>query len=177
MSFPLGNGQVGSLSAQTKTYVLSAPLEPPTNNGLRLRIVHAAHSTAVVDVYIDERLVASRLNYGDFTEYLGLADYSHTITIRRFGDNPNDPNVKPLARGSLTRTNQNSKQIDYTLLLVNSDAQNTAAIQSLAASNTSAGYQCQCAPHFPDRKRGCDDDTVTGRPFTNPAWSCAGTYY
>jgi hypothetical protein len=130
-------GQVGALSAQTKTYVLSAPLEPPLENGLRLRIVHAAHSTAVVDVYIDERLVASRLNYGDFTEYLGLADYSHTITIRRFGDNPNDPNVKPLARGSLTRTNQNSKQIDYTLLLVNSDAQNTAAVQSLATSNTS----------------------------------------
>jgi hypothetical protein len=90
----------------------------------------------VVDVYIDERLVASRVNYGDFTEYLGLADYSHTITIRRFGDKPNDPNIKPLARGSLTRTDENSKQIDYTLLLVNSNATNTAAIQSLAASNT-----------------------------------------
>lgn len=134
---PSGNpGQVGPLSTQTKTIILSAPLEPPIGNGLRLRIVHAAHSTAVVDVYIDERLVASRLNYSDFTEYLGLADYSHTITIRRFGDKPDDPNVKPLARGTLTRTAQNSKQIDYTLLLVNSNSQNTAAVQSLAANNT-----------------------------------------
>ncbi len=123
---------VGNTSAQTKTFVLSAPLEPPVNNGLRLRIVHAAHSTAVVDVYIDERLVASRVNYGDYTEYLGLADFSHTITIRRFGDDPTDPNVKPLARGSLTRTSQNSKQIDYTLLLVNSNPQNTSAVQALS---------------------------------------------
>ncbi|MEP6985425.1 MAG: DUF4397 domain-containing protein, partial [Chloroflexota bacterium] len=135
---PSGNpGQVGALSTQTKTIVLSAPLEPPIDNGLRLRIVHAAHSTAVVDVYIDERLVASRLNYGDFTEYLGLADYSHTITIRRFGDKPDDPNVKPLSRGTLTRTAQNSKQIDYSLLLVNSNPQNTAAVQSLSTNNTS----------------------------------------
>jgi len=123
---------VGNISAQTKTFVLSAPLEPPANNGLRLRIVHAAHSTAVVDVYIDERLVASRVNYGDYTEYLGLADFSHTITIRRFGDDPTDPNVKPLARGSLTRTAQNSKQINYTLLLVNSNPQNTSAVAALS---------------------------------------------
>lgn len=129
---------VGTISAQTKTFVISAPLEPPVNNGLRLRIVHAAHSTAVVDVYIDERLVASRVNYGDYTEYLGLADFSHTITIRRFGDDPNDPNVKPLARGSLTRTAQNSKQIDYTLLLVNSNPQNTSAVQALAANTDPA---------------------------------------
>lgn len=134
---PSGNpGQVGALSSQTKTFVLSAPLEPPVNNGLRLRIIHAAHSTAVIDVYIDERLVASRVNYGDYTEYLGLADYSHTITIRRFGDKPDDPNIKPLARGNLTRTAENSKQIDYTLLLVNSNPQNTAAIQLLTASST-----------------------------------------
>lgn len=123
---------VGNISAQTKTFVISAPLEPPANNGLRLRIVHAAHSTAVVDVYIDERLVASRVNYGDYTEYLGLADFSHTITIRRFGDDPTDPNVKPLARGSLTRTAQNSKQINYTLLLVNSNPQNTSAVAALS---------------------------------------------
>ncbi len=129
-------GQVGALASQTKTFVLSAPLEPPVDNGLRLRIIHAAHSTAVIDVYIDERLVASRVNYGDFTEYLGLANYNHTITIRRFGDKPDDPNIKPLARGSLARTAENSKQIDYTLLLVNSNAQNTAAVQLLAASDT-----------------------------------------
>jgi len=129
---------VGNISAQTKTFYISAPLEPPVNNGLRLRIVHAAHSTAVVDVYIDERLVASRLNYSDYTEYLGLADFSHTITIRRFGDNPADPNIKPLARGSLTRTNQNSKQIDYTLLLVNSNPQNTSAVQALSVAPQAA---------------------------------------
>lgn len=127
-------GQVGVLSTQTKSFVISAPLEPPVDNGVRIRVVHAAHSTAVVDVYIDERLVASRVNYGDYTEYLGLADYSHTITIRRFGDKPDDPTAVPLARGSLARNDQNSKQIDYTLLLVNSNPQNTAAIQALAAT-------------------------------------------
>ncbi len=136
-AIPSGNpGQIGSISTQTKTFVISAPLEPPVGNGLRIRIIHAAHSTAVVDVYIDERLVASRVNYGDFTEYLGLADYSHTITIRRFGDKPGDSNSKPLARGSLTRTDENSKQIDYTLLLVNSNPQNTAAVAALASSGT-----------------------------------------
>ncbi len=131
-------GAVGSLSPQTRTFVLSAPLEPPIDNGIRLRVIHAAHSTAVIDVYIDERLVASRVNYGDYTEYLGLADYSHTITIRRYGDKPDDPAATPLARGSLSRTNDNSKQVDYTLLLVNSNPQNTAAIQAVAASTTDA---------------------------------------
>lgn len=131
-------GQVGTLSAQTRTFIISAPLEPPVNDGLRLRVIHAAHSTAVIDVYIDERLVASRVNYGDYTEYLGLADYSHTITIRRFGDSPDDPNATPLARGSLTRSDANSQQIDYTLLLVNSNAQNTAAVAAVAASQAGA---------------------------------------
>jgi hypothetical protein len=124
---------VGAISNQTKTFVISAPIEPPANNGLRLRIVHAAHNSAVVDIYIDERLVARRVNYGDYTEYLGLADFSHTITVRRFGDKPNDPKVKPLARGTLTRNVENNKQIDYTLLLVNSNPQNTSAVAALSS--------------------------------------------
>ncbi len=124
---------VGAISNQTKTFAISASLEPPVNNGLRIRIVHAAHNSAVIDIYIDERRVASRVNYGDYTDYLGLADFSHTITIRRFGDKPNDPKVKPLARGSLSRNVQNNKQVDYTLLLVNSNPQNTAAVASLSA--------------------------------------------
>lgn len=128
---------VGAISNQTRTFVVTAPLEPPADNGLRLRIIHAAHNSAVVDIYIDERLVASRVNYGDYTDYLGLADFSHTITVRRFGDKPNDPNVKPLARGSLTRNDKNSKQIDYTLLLVNSNPQNTAEVTSLSVPDAS----------------------------------------
>lgn len=113
---------VGTLSAQTKSFVLSTPLEAP-EEGLQLRIVHAAHSFAVIDVYIDEKKVASRVNYGRYTEYLGLADYSHLITIRRFGTPLSDP---PLGRATLTLTPDNARQRTWTLLLVNTDGQNTA---------------------------------------------------
>jgi Domain of unknown function (DUF4397)/Bacterial SH3 domain len=110
---------VGTLSAQTKTFVLSAPLEAPSE-GLRLRIVHAAHNFAVIDIYIDEQMVASRVSYNRFTEYLGLADYSHLITIRRFGAPLSDP---PLGRATLSLTPENLRQRTWTLLLVNTDSQ------------------------------------------------------
>ncbi|MEZ4669316.1 MAG: DUF4397 domain-containing protein [Anaerolineae bacterium] len=121
---PSGNSQVvGTLSAQTQTFILSTPLEAP-QEGLQLRIVHAAHNFAIVDIYIDEKRVASRVNYGRYTEYLGLASYSHLITIRRFGAPLTDP---PLGRATLTLTSENAKQRTWTLLLVNADAQSSSS--------------------------------------------------
>jgi hypothetical protein len=119
-------GIVGEGSARTRTLVLSAPLEVPVD-GVRLRLVHAAHDAAVVDIYIDERLVASRVNYGDYTEYLGLASYSHVVTVRRFGDSAEMP---PLGQGRFTITPENQDQRDWTLLLVNATEGTTPAAQA-----------------------------------------------
>lgn len=120
-----------AVAPEPRLIVISGPLDPPEGNGIRLRIVHAAHDTSVLNLYIDERLVASRVNYGRVTEYLGLANYGHTITIRRFGDAPDAP---PLGRAVFTITADNSSQTTWTLLLVNSNPSNTAALQANAAN-------------------------------------------
>jgi len=112
---PSGDGTVPSLAAEPRLFVISAPVEPP-QDGIRLRIVHAAHNTAVVDIYIDERLVARRVNYGLGTEYLGLTKYSHTITLRNFGAPPDSP---PLARADFIISADNKDQPTWTLLLLN----------------------------------------------------------
>ncbi len=117
---PVGTaGFVGSVSATPVMFIISAPLIPPAGQSLRLRIIHAAHDTAVLDVYIDERLVARRFNYGKYTEYLELANYGHTITLRRFGDPADAP---PLGRAVFTINPENESQINWTLLLINSSA-------------------------------------------------------
>jgi hypothetical protein len=123
--------RVGALGTGVIPYFLTAPIDPPPDDGLRLRIVHAAHSTRVVDVYIDERLVIRNLNYKEFTEYLGLASYNHLITIRAFGD---PPDSQPLARASLTITPDNRRQINWTMLLVNTNAIEPAQLQPPAGS-------------------------------------------
>lgn len=110
-------GVVGALSAQTRTFILSTALEPPPDDGLLLRVIHAAHSTAVLDLYVDERLIISRMNYGDFSEYLGMANYSHTVTVRRFGDAPTAP---PIGRANLVINQNNRDQRTWTLLISNS---------------------------------------------------------
>lgn len=122
-----------AVSPNPRMFIISAPLDPPSGNGLRLRIMHAAHDAAVLDLYIDERLVASRVNYGRFTEYLGLANYGHTITIRRFGASPDEP---PLGRALFTITPENTTQLNWTLLLVNSNPANTAALQANALASS-----------------------------------------
>jgi hypothetical protein len=112
-------GQVGQLPTDVTTYVLSAPLEPPPDGGLRLRLIHAAYDAAVVDIYIDERLVASRMGFREFTEYLGLSAYSHEVSIRRYPSRPNGPVI---GRAKFTVTPENRSQITWTLLLRNASA-------------------------------------------------------
>lgn len=129
---PAAAGAAASGTEPVKAFLVSAPLDTQADAGLRLRIIHAAHSTAVLDVYIDERLVASRVNYSRFTEYLGLANYSHIITIRRAGD---PPTAAPLGRAELTITEQNRQQVDWTLLLLNGSERNAEALNAAAVQN------------------------------------------
>jgi hypothetical protein len=112
-------GRAYTLPSETATptmFAVAAPLETPAS-GIRVRIVHAAYSTAVVDVYIDNQLVAQRLNYKRVTEYLGMQDYSHTITLRAFGSSPTST---PLAQAKFEITAENRNQVNWTLLLLNS---------------------------------------------------------
>ncbi len=129
------SGTVGALSPTPRLITLPSPIEPPQENGLRLRVVHAAHSTAVLDVYLDGRLVAGRMNFGRVTEYLGLESYSHTITLRQFGLPLDAPAI---GEATFTVTPQNSSQINWTLLMVNSSADNTAALNAVSAGGDTA---------------------------------------
>lgn len=110
-------------TARPRAFVISAPIDPPPN-GLHLRLIHAAHNTAVLDIYIDERLVAERVNYSRATEYLGLAGYSHVITLRRAGASPSSP---PLARAEFTITPENLKQTHWSLVMLNAGREDTSA--------------------------------------------------
>ncbi len=118
--------RIGPLTNRPRLFVISAPIDPPVDNGLQLRIVHAAHSTMVLDIYIDEHLVASRVNYSRVTEYLGLESYSHIVSIRRFGASPTSP---PLAQANFTITPRNQSQTTWTLLLLNANDTNAAALE------------------------------------------------
>jgi hypothetical protein len=117
--------RVGNPSSEPHMFVISGPIDPPSENGIRLRIAHAAHSTAVLDIYVDEKLVASRVNYSRITEYLGLESYSHTISLRRFGASPTSP---PLAQANFNITRDNQSQQTWTLLLLNANDTNVAAL-------------------------------------------------
>lgn len=134
----IGSCQVSGLSNSLRMFTVSAPVDPP-QDGIRLRIIHAAHGTQVVDVYIDERLVAQRVNYGRFTEYLGLSDFSHRITLRAYGEPPDAP---PLAVVEFTITPENRSQLNWTLLLLNASENNSAAL-SLIRSQGATSEQAQ----------------------------------
>jgi hypothetical protein len=110
---------VPALSDNPRLFVISAPIEPPAN-GIQLRIIHAAPDTAVLDVYVDERLVAPRLNFSQYTPYLGLNTYSHVIDLRR-RDAP--PDSAPLATAQFTITEENESQRHWSLLLLNPNDQ------------------------------------------------------
>jgi hypothetical protein len=69
---------VGEVAARPRMFVIGAPVQPP-DGGMQLRVIHAAHDTAVVDVYIDGRLTTPRFSYGQYTEYLGSACRSTAI--------------------------------------------------------------------------------------------------
>lgn len=114
---------VGTLRA----FVISAPIDPPAD-GVFIRLIHAAPNTAVLDMYIDGRLAAERMNYSRVTEYLGLMGYSHTITLRRVGDGPTDP---PLAQAQFTVSEENRQQTHWTLMLLNAAGGDTGAALSV----------------------------------------------
>lgn len=104
-------------------FLISAPLDPPPD-GVRLRLIHAAPNTAVLDIYIDNRLVAERVNYSRATDYLGLKDYSHVITLRAVGASLDDP---PLAQAEFNITAENRQQTHWSLVLLNADGADTSA--------------------------------------------------
>jgi hypothetical protein len=119
------SGDAGSaLSPNPRLFMVSAPVEPPPD-GIRLRIVHAAHNTAVLDIYVDERLVARRVNYGLATQYLGLTKYSHSISLRLF-DTPADS--QPLARADFIISADNKDQPTWSLLLLNATGDTSVAL-------------------------------------------------
>jgi hypothetical protein len=118
--------------------MVSSPVDPPPD-GIRLRVIHAAHNTAVVDIYIDERLVARRVNYGLATEYLGLTKYSHSISLRLF-DTPADS--QPLARADFVISADNKDQPTWSLLLLNATGDTSIALPvSKADPNTNIPAQ------------------------------------
>src|SRR5690606_18790298 len=45
------------LASQPRMFVVGAPVQPP-DGGIQFRVIHAAHDTSVVDVYMDGRLIA-----------------------------------------------------------------------------------------------------------------------
>jgi hypothetical protein len=121
---------VPACAAQPRMFAVSAPVDPP-QGGIRMRIIHAAHNTQVLDIYVDGRLVAQRVNYSRFTEYLGMADYSHRIALRPYLAAPDS---EPLAQAEFTITPQNRSQRNWTLMLLNASSENSAALQLLGSN-------------------------------------------
>ncbi|MEO8607720.1 MAG: DUF4397 domain-containing protein [Chloroflexota bacterium] len=127
-----GSTEAPALAHNPRLFIISAPVEPPPD-GIRLRIVHAAHNTAVLDIYVDERLVARRVNYGLATEYLGLTKYSHSISLRLF-DTPADS--QPLARADFIISADNKDQPTWSLLLLNASGDTSIALPVSKADPT-----------------------------------------
>ncbi len=118
------------LAPAPRLFIVSAPIDPPAE-GIRLRLIHAAHNTAVFDLFIDERLALPRMTYSDATEYLGIPGYSHTITLRRRDAAPNE---MPFATARLDITPENLEQQHWTILLLNAN-QGTVTTMPLAGEN------------------------------------------
>lgn len=121
---PLLDLEIPTQTSAVRLFVISAPINPPAT-GTRVRIFHAAHDTAVVDVYIDERLVAPRLNYGRYTDYLGMENYSHTISLRPRDAASDSP---PFATARFAISPQETDQPTWTLILLNATSENVAAL-------------------------------------------------
>jgi hypothetical protein len=133
----VGESDVPPCATQPRMFAVSAPVDPP-QGGIRMRIIHAAHNTQVLDVYVDGRLVAQRVNYSRYTEYLGMADYSHRIALRPYLA---PPDSEPLAQAEFTITPQNRSQQTWTLLLLNASSENSAALQLLGSGTTEEDRQ------------------------------------
>lgn len=116
---------VRELTSRPRMFVVSAPVQP-TDDSIELRLIHTAHSTAVVDVYIDNRLIVPRLSYGQYTEYIGLPTYSHLIELRR---RDAAPDSEPLVTAEFDITQRNRTQPHWSLLLMNATGQEVASLE------------------------------------------------
>lgn len=129
----------GLLSPAMRLFFISAPIDPP-QDGIRLRVIHAAHDTAVVDLYIDERLAVPRLNYSRYTEYMGLTGYSHTLALRNRDAAPDSP---PLATARFSITEENQSQKNWTILMLNATNQNVRPLQLIDPALQTSGAEVQ----------------------------------
>ena len=118
---------VPELTDDPDLFVISAPVDLPID-GLQLRLIHAAPDTTVVDVYIDGRLAAPRLNYSQYTPYLGLSTFSHLIELRR---RDAAPDSEPLATAQFTITEENESQRYWSIMLLNANSQLELAAMEL----------------------------------------------
>jgi hypothetical protein len=123
--------RVGQLSNTPRLFAISAPLDPPAN-GVQLRIIHAAYDTAVLDLYIDERLIVPRMNYSQHTEYLPLDSYSHSITLR---SRDAAPDTQPYASATFSITEANREQKTWTILLLNANNPNVTTLPAVGSEN------------------------------------------
>lgn len=163
---PSADGSVQSLSNSPRLFVVGAPLDPPAE-GVQLRIIHAAHNTAVLDVYIDERLVVPRMNYSQYTEYLALEDYSHVISLRARDSAPDAP---PYASARFAITEENREQKTWTLLLLNANNSNVTTLPVVGSEGASTTQQIINLPNgqlvmtlLPDNIAQTQNDTARVR--------------
>lgn len=117
------------LASQPRMFVVGAPVQPP-DGGIQFRVIHAAHDTSVVDVYMDGRLIAPRFSYGQFTEYVGLPLYSHLIELRR---RDAAPDSEPLATAQFEITAENRGQPHWSLLLLNATSEGVSSMELVQA--------------------------------------------
>lgn len=50
-------------------------------NGSLIRVFHAVPNAAAVDVYVNENLIFSNVNFGEFTSYVPLTEGTYTIQL------------------------------------------------------------------------------------------------
>ncbi|MEO8607719.1 MAG: DUF4397 domain-containing protein [Chloroflexota bacterium] len=120
-------------TTQPHLFIVSAPVKPPMG-GMRLRLVNTAYSIQAIDVYLDGSLLAARMNYGTISEYLALPGFQHVVTLRRAGS-PAD--ALPLSQTSFAVPLDSQPQQDWTLLLVNGNVVNDAALQQAQGADKS----------------------------------------
>ncbi|MBZ0286015.1 MAG: DUF4397 domain-containing protein, partial [Anaerolineae bacterium] len=119
--------------AQPRLFMVSAPVKPPSG-GMRMRLVNTAYSVQSIDVYMDGKLLAARMNYGLISEYLGLSGFQHTVSLRRAGAASDSP---PLSQTRYSIPSDSQPQQDWTLLLVNGNVVNGAALQQVQSADQS----------------------------------------
>jgi hypothetical protein len=122
---------VKAATAQPHLFIVTAPVKPPAG-GMRLRLVNTAYSIQAIDVYLDGKLLAARMNYGTISEYLGLPGFQHIISLRRAGA---ASDATPLSETRFSIPPDSQPQQDWTLLLVNGNVVNEAALQQVQGAD------------------------------------------